>query len=130
MNRVVEELKNVKVFYVATIDNNQPRVRPFSSVVDIDGEAYICSGNYKEFYKQFKVNPNVELCGMYEDSSWLRVSATLVEDSRIEIQQIILDDPTGPSALYKAGDGKFVCFKLTNIKAYKYSFFKDREEIA
>lgn len=122
MNKIVEELKKARVFYIATIDGNQPRVRPFGSIVEYQGDAYICSGNFKEVYKQIKVNPNVELSGMYEGPTWLRISATLVEDNRLEVQKAILNDETGPKGLYQPGDGRFVTFKLTNIKARKYSF--------
>ena len=122
MNKIVEELKKARVFYIATIDGNQPRVRPFGSIVEYQGDAYICSGNFKEVYKQIKANPNVELSGMYEGPTWLRISATLVEDNRIEVQQAILNDETGPKGLYQPGDGRFVTFKLTNIKARKFSF--------
>ena len=122
MNEIVNELLKVKVFYIATIDGDQPRVRPFGSVLEYEGEAYICSGNFKDFYKQIKANPKVELCGMYPDFDWIRISATLVEDDRIEVQQAMLDDPTGPKGLYEAGDGKFVTFKLKDVKATKYGF--------
>ena len=122
MNQIVSELLKVKVFYIATIDGDQPRVRPFGSILEYEGEAYICSGNFKDFYKQIKANPKVELCGMYPDFDWIRVSATLVEDNSIEVQQAMLDDPTGPKGLYEAGDGKFVTFKLKDVKATKYSF--------
>ena len=122
MNKIVEELKKARVFYIATIDGNQPRVRPFGSIIEYQGDAYICSGNFKEVYKQIKVNPNVELSGMYEGPTWLRISATLVEDNRLEVQKAILNDETGPKGLYQPGDGRFVTFKLTNIKARKYSF--------
>lgn len=129
MNKLVNELKQVKVFYIATIDGDQPRVRPFGSILEYEGEAYICSGNFKEFYKQVKANPKVELCGMYPDFDWLRVTATLVEDDRKELQQAMLDDETGPKGLYEAGDGRFVTFKLTNVKATRFSFTKAPVEI-
>ena len=124
MNKIVEALKEIKVFYVATTEGDQPRVRPFSSVTEYEGNAYICCGNFKEVYKQLTADPKVELCGMYADgTSWLRVSATVAEDPRIEAQQAVLDDPTGPKGLYTAGDGRFVVFKLTNARAVKCSFF-------
>ena len=129
MNKIVEELKKVGVFYIASIDNDQPRVRPFGSILEFEGNAYLCSGNFKEFYKQVEMNPNVELCGMYDQMSWLRVSAILVEDDRLEVQKAMLNDPTGPKGLYEPGDGRFVTFKLTNIKARKYSFVADPIEI-
>lgn len=127
MNRIVEELKKAGVFYIATIDGDEPRVRPFGSVMEYEGNAYICSGNYKEFYKQVKENPNVELCGMYEGPTWLRIKATLEEDNRIKVQEAMLNDPTGPKGLYQPGDGRFVTFKLTNIRAKKCTFMGEEE---
>ena len=129
MNKVVEELKKVKIFYIATIEDDQPRVRPFSSVAEFEGHAYLCTGKHKEIYEQISKNPKIELSGMYDGGTWLRVSANLVEDDRIEAQEAILNDPTGPSQLYKAGDGRFVVFKMINIKAYKYNFYAAPEEI-
>ncbi len=129
MNKVVEELKKVKVFYIATIDGDKPRVRPFSSVAEFEGHIYLCTGRHKETYKQLSNNPHIELSGMYDGGTWLRVSADVIEDNRVEAEQAVLDDPTGPSQLYKAGDGRFVVFKLTNVKAYKYNFYSAPEEI-
>ena len=122
MNNIVTELKKVGVFYIATVDGTSPRVRPFGTIAEYEGYAYICCGNFKDVYKQLSANPDIELCGMYDGGTWLRVSATVVEDDRIEVQQAVLDDPTGPKMLYKAGDGRFVTFRLENIKARKYSF--------
>ena len=129
MNKIVEELKKVGVFYIATEEGAQPRVRPFGSVTEFEGAAYICCGNFKEVYKQIVANPKVELCGMYDATSWLRVAATLKEDARIEVQEAILADPTGPKGLYAAGDGRLAVFKLTDVKAVKYGFFAPPEEI-
>lgn len=130
MNKVVEEIKNVGTFYIATSGRDgQPHVRPFGSVTEIDGNVYLCSGNFKDFYKQVKENPKIELCGMYKDGCWLRVSGILIEDDRIEIQKAMLNDPTGPKGLYEAGDGRFVTFKLEEVKAIKYNFSSDPEEI-
>lgn len=129
MNKIVEELKKVKVFYVATVDGNQPRVRPFSSVAEFEGNAYICCGNFKDVYKQIKNNSKIELCGMYDNASWLRVCARCTEDNRIEVQKAMLNDETGPKGLYEAGDGKFVTFKLEDIVATKYSFISAPEKI-
>ena len=129
MNNIVKELKQLKAFFISTIDGDQPRVRPFLSSCEFENNAYICSGNFKDFYKQIKKNPNVEICGMYNEYSWIRISATLVEDNRKEVQEAMLNDPTGPKGLYTVGDGKFVTFKLTNIKAYKYGFNFEKQEI-
>ena len=129
MNRVVEELKKVKIFYIATVEDDQPRVRPFSSIAEFEGNAYLCTGKHKEIYSQISKNPKIELSGMYDGGTWLRVSATLELDERIEAQEAVLNDPTGPSQLYKPNDGRFVVYKLTNVKALKYNFYAAPEEI-
>ena len=129
MNKIVEELKKVKIFYIATVEGNQPRVRPFSSVAEFEGHAYLCTGNQKSIYQEICKNNKVELSGMYDGGTWLRVSARLVLDNRIEAQEAVLNDPTGPSQLYKAGDGRFVVYKLEDIKAYKYNFYASPVEI-
>lgn len=129
MNKIVDELKEVKVFYIATVEGDQPRVRPFSSVAEFEGNAYLCTGKHKEVYNQIHNNPKVELSGMYDGGTWLRVSATLLEDNRIEVQEAVLNDPTGPSQLYTAGDGRLVTYKMTEIKAFKYNFYSAPEEI-
>ncbi|MBQ6782825.1 MAG: pyridoxamine 5'-phosphate oxidase family protein [Acholeplasmatales bacterium] len=129
MNKVVEELKKVKIFYIATVEDDQPRVRPFSSIAEFEGNAYLCTGKQKEIYYQISKNPKIELSGMYDGGTWLRVSATLELDERVEAQEAVLNDPTGPSQLYKPNDGRFVVYKLTNVKALKYNFYAAPEEI-
>ena len=66
---------------------------------------------------------------MYDGGTWLRVSAKCVEDNRIEVQEEFLKDETAPSQLYRAGDGRFATFKLTEVKALKFNFYAAPEEI-
>lgn len=61
MNNIVKELKELEVFYVATIDENRPRVRPFSSVTEYEGKVYLCTNNTKNVWKQIEKNPYVEI---------------------------------------------------------------------
>ena len=129
MNKVVEELKNMDVFFIGTCEGDQPRVRPFSSITEFEGVPYICCGNYKEVYKQMMANPKIEICGMTKNGNWIRVEAIAKRDERIEAQEAMLADPTGPSQLYKAGDGRFEVFQLTNVKALRYNFYGAPEEI-
>lgn len=129
MNRIVEELKKTNVFYVATVEGDQPRVRPFSSVTEIDGQVYLCTNNQKECYKQIMANPKVEICGMGKDGTWIRVTGKLVRDDRDEARAKMLEDPTGPSQLYQVGDGLFEVFRLENAACTKFSMTADPETI-
>lgn len=86
-------------------------------------------GNKKEIFKQIMNNPKIELCGMSKDGEWIRVTAVAIRDERIEAQEAMLKDPTGPSQLYTAGDGNFEVFKLDNVKCMKYNFYSAPQEI-
>ena len=121
MNKIVEALKNTGVFYISTVDGDQPRVRPFSSVTEFEGNLYICSNNKKDFYKQVIDNEKIEICGMNKDGSWIRLTGKLVRDDRDEARAAMLADPTGPSNLYKVGDGIFEVFRVDNAICIKYS---------
>ena len=129
MNRVVEALKEHSPFFVATIEGDQPRVRPFSSVTEFEGGLYLCCNNQKEVYKQLKANPKIEICGMSKDGSWLRVEGIAVEDDRKVAREAMLKDPTGPSMLYTADDGLFVVFRIERVHATLASFGKAPEII-
>lgn len=129
MNNVVKELKKAKAFFIATMEGEQPRVRPFSSITEFEGNAYICSGRQKEVAKQLKENPHLEISAMIDGGTWIRVSAVAEEDPRVEAEQNMLLDPTGPSQLYKAGDGRFIVYRLKDVKALKFNFYSAPEEI-
>lgn len=130
MNKVVEELKKTRVFYVATVENDQPRVRPFSSVTEIDGQPYLCTGNKKDVWAQMMKNPKIEISGMTSEDTWVRVTARAVRDDNDAHRAAMLADPTGPSKLYTVGDGVFEVLRLEDVKAVRYSFTKAPEVIA
>lgn len=121
MNKIVEELKATGIFHVATVDGDQPRVRPFSSVCEFEGKAYLCTNNTKKVFKQIMTNPKVEISGMGKNGTWIRVEGELVRDDRDEARAAVLADPTGPSKLYTLGDGIFEVFYIKNAVCTKYS---------
>jgi uncharacterized pyridoxamine 5'-phosphate oxidase family protein len=128
MNNIVKELKDVGVFYVATIDGDKPRVRPFSSVTEYEGKIYFCTNNTKDVWKQLEKNPYVEISG-FKNGEWIRVSGKLVNDDRLEVKKAMLEDPTGPSQIYKYDDEIFKVMYLDEAKCMKYSFTSEPVEI-
>lgn len=129
MNNIVKTLKGAHAFYIATMDGDQPRVRPFSTIAEFEGNAYVCSGRQKEVARQIRENPKIELSAMLDGGSWVRISAVAVEDPRVEAEAAVLEDPTGPSQLYKPGDGRFIVYRLTEIKALSFNFYSAPTEI-
>jgi len=124
MNEVYEFLKKCGVYYLATIDNNKPKVRPFGTIDMYNGKLYIQTGKVKDVANQMKTNSNVELSGMYEDK-WIRVSAQVVLDESIEAQKHMLDSYPSLQGMYKAGDGNTEVYYLKNVTAQICSFSQE-----
>lgn len=117
MSRLVDELKKAGVFYVATAENNIPHVRPFGAIEEINGKAYLVTGNTKAVFKQLESNPNVELSGLYEDGSWIRVSGKVTRTSGIELKEKYLELRPTLQKIYKADDGVFEVLELVDAQA-------------
>ena len=123
MNKIVEELKKVGVFHIATVDKNGvPHVRPFGAVCEFDGKAYICTNNTKACYDEMVSNPKTEISAMYPNGDWLRLSGELVRDNRDEARAAMLEANEGLKNMYHVGDGVFEVLYLKNAKCIKYSF--------
>lgn len=121
MQEVYEFLKQCETYYIATVENNQPRVRPFGTVNIFENKLYIETGKVKNVSKQLHANPKTEICGML-GGKWIRVEATLVEDARIEAKQSMLDAYPELQSMYKADDGNTEVWFLKDAKATIYSF--------
>ena len=101
MNEVYEFLKQCGVYYLATVDGDQPRVRPFGTVDIFEGRLYIQTGKVKDVSRQIQANPKVEICA-FADGKWLRVAGTLVRDDRVEAKAHMLDSYPTLKAMYCA----------------------------
>jgi len=104
MQEVYDFLKQCGVFYLATVEDDQPRVRPFGALAIFEGKLYTQTGRIKPVSKQLAANPKAEICA-FKDGTWLRVAATLVDDPRIEAQEALLEAHPGLKSRYQAGDG-------------------------
>jgi len=122
MNEVYEYLKKCGVFYLATIDGNQPRVRPFGAICIYENKLYIQTGNIKEVFKQMKNNPKIEISGMADKVSWIRIEATAIPDDRIEVRQHMLDSFPMLKSRYAADDGNCEVLYLKDAAATIASF--------
>ncbi len=121
MERVEQFLKKAGVYYLATVDGDQPRVRPFGTAHIFEGKLYIQTGKVKNVSKQIHANPKVEICAFCE-GQWVRVEGTLAEDERIEAKQSMLDAYPELQGMYKADDGNTEVFYFKNATATFSSF--------
>lgn len=90
MERIINFLKEADTYYLATIEGDQPRVRPFGTAHLFEGKLYIQTGKVKDVSTQIHANPKVEICA-YKNGEWLRIAGELVEDDRREAKQSMLD---------------------------------------
>lgn len=128
MEKVYQFLKKAEVYYLATVDGNMPRVRPFGTVNVFEGKLYIQTGKKKDISKQLLLNPNAEICA-FLDGTWVRVSGTLVEDDRVEAKKSMLDAYPNLRAMYDENDGNTQVFYFKNATAVFSSFTAPSETV-
>ena len=119
--RVCTFLKEAQVYYLATVENDQPRVRPFGTAHIFEGKLYIQTGKIKPVSKQIALNPKAEICA-FKDGEWLRIAAALIEDDRTEARKSMLDAYPNLRAMYDENDGNTQVLYLKDAKATFSSF--------
>ena len=128
MERVVKSLKAAGTYYLATVDGNQPRVRPFGTAHIFEGKLYIQTGKSKNVSKQLHANPKAEICA-FKDGEWLRVAGELVEDDRREARVSMLEAYPSLQSMYSADDGNTEVFYFKDATATFSSFTKEPETV-
>ncbi len=121
MKEVYDFLKKCGTFYIATIDGDKPRVRPFGVVNIFEGKLYIQSGKSKNVSKQIQINPNIEICA-FLDGKWIRIEGKVVRDDRREAKVSMLDANPVLKSMYSADDDNTEVLYFENAKATFYSF--------
>ena len=128
MKEVQEFLKSCRIYYLATIDNDKPRVRPFGTAEIFEGHLYIQTGKKKDVSKQIQNNPFVEICA-FKDGSWIRVSGKLIRDDRIEAKKDMLDKNPNLRGMYNENDDNTEVLYFEHAKATIFSFTNPPREI-
>lgn len=121
MKKVYEFLKACNTYYLATVEGDQPRVRPFGTVNLYEGRLYIQTGHVKPVARQIASNPKVEICA-FNGKEWIRVSGTLVEDPRTEAKKAMLDAYPSLRAMYDENDDNTAVYYLKDAVATISSF--------
>lgn len=120
MKRVCDFLKEAKTYYIASIDGDTPRVRPFGTIHIFEDKLYIQTGKKKACYNQM-ANKKVELCAM-NNGKWIRLTGTLIPDERISAQESMLNDYPELRGMYTPGDGNNIVLYFKDATATIYSF--------
>ena len=128
MERVCKFLKDAGVYYLATVEGDQPRVRPFGTANIFEGKLYIQTGKVKPCSQQILANPKVEICAFHQ-GSWIRIAGQLVEDDRIEAKKSMLDAYPYLRGMYDENDGNTQVLYMQNATATFCAFGKEPETV-
>ena len=104
MERVCKFLKDAGVYYLATVEGDQPRVRPFGTANIFEGKLYIQTGKVKPCSQQLLANPKAEICAFHQ-GAWIRIAGKLIEDDRFEAKKAMLDAYPNLRGMYDENDG-------------------------
>ena len=128
MEKVCEFLKSAGTYYLATVEGDQPRVRPFGTAHIFEGKLDIQTGKVKPCSKQLAANPKAEICA-FKDGKWLRLAGELVNDDRVEAKKSMLDAYSGLRSSYDENDDNTQVLYFKNATATFSSFAGEPEVI-
>jgi len=130
MEEILKILNDAKVFFVATTEDDKPRVRPFGFAMIFEGKLYFCTGNHKNVYRQLKTNPNLEICAMITEDEWIRINGKAVFDDRQSPKEKVFElCPSLYNIYSSAEDPRFEVFYLTDCEAVIYSMTDEPRKI-
>ena len=121
MKETLEFLESAGVYYLATCKNNKPCVRPFGTILLFEDKLYIQTGKVKNCYKEMIENPNIEISA-FKDGKWIRISAKVVPDDRIEAKRAMLDKYPNLRGMYSETDNNTIVLYLKDATSTIYSF--------
>ena len=124
MEEVWKFLKDCGTYYLATMDEDQPRVRPFGTAEIFEGKLYIQTGKKKDVSKQIQKNPKVEICA-FKDGKWIRITGKLIRDDRLEAKADMLEKNPGLKRMYSADDDNTEVLYFDNAEAVISSFTEE-----
>lgn len=129
MNEVLNFLNECGVFFVSTVDGNQPKVRPFSFVMDYNGKLCFGTNNKKPVYSQLTANPNIEISAITKDLRWIRLSGKAVFCTTKDTKAKALDTMPMLEQWYSVDDDILEIFYLENAVATFCSMNGDNKTV-
>lgn len=128
VEKVCAFLDEAQVYYLATAEGDQPRVRPFGTAMVYEGKLYIQTGKVKPVSHQLADNPKAEICAFHK-GQWLRVAGKLLNDDRRETKVAMLEKYPNLKAMYDPDDGNTQVLYFEDAKATFSSFTAPAETV-
>ena len=111
MEEILEFLNDNPVFYFATVEGDEPRVRPFGFHMEYEGKLYFGIGDEKESFTQLKTNSKFEVCTSSRDGRWIRIKADAIFDERSQVLEAAFEiNPRLEEMYTKENGSRFALF--------------------
>jgi len=117
MNEVLQFLADNPIFYLATVDGDLPKVRPFGFVMNFEGKLYFGTSNQKNVYRQLQANPHFEVSTTSKTGEWIRLQGKAVFNTNKQTKQAALDTMPMLKTRYSVDDSIFELFYIENAQA-------------
>ena len=130
LKKVLEFLDSAQTYYLATVEGDQPRVRPFGTALVYNDKLYIQTGKIKPVSKQLANNPKAEICA-FKDGTWVRITGELVEDETREVKTLMLEKMPILRHMYNEDDGnmQMLYFKKATVTFSSFTSAPETFEI-
>ena len=130
MNKVSNFLKENPLFFFATTEEDQPRVRALAFSTEYEGKLFLGLGNHKEVYKQLQANPKFELCCLAKDGTYLRVTGTARFQQEEKVAERVFENFPHLRTFYTQPEGpRIATFFVEKGKAVFANMTGNLEEI-
>ena len=128
IEKVYQFLDDAHTYYLATVEEDQPRVRAFGTALLYDGKLYIQTGKVKPVSRQIAENSKVEICA-FKNGKWVRIAGELVNDDNRDVKVAMLEKMPSLKSMYSADDDNMQMLFFKNVEATFSSFTEEPETI-
>jgi len=127
IEKVCQFLDEAGTYYLATVEGDQPRVRPFGTALLMNGRLYIQTGKVKDVSKQLAANPKAEICA-FKKGKWVRIAGELINDDDHDVKVAMLEKMPSLKRMYSADDDNMQMLYFKNAIA-TFSSFTEAPEV-
>ncbi len=130
MSKLNDFLTEAGLFFLATADGDQPKIRPLGAHMEIDGKEIFGVGDFKDVYKQLAANPKTEIVACKPDGKWLRYTGKAVFETDPKYAEAMLDAMPHLRNIYNEETGhKMMCFHLEEATGVVIAVMGEGENI-
>ena len=130
MSKITDFLKEAGVFYLSTVDGDQPKSRPLGLYLEMDGKVMFGVGDFKDVYKQMQTNPKVEIVACKGGGHWMRYTGKAVFETDPKYAEAALEKSPGLKNIYNEQTGrKLAMFHLEDATCRDIAMMGEGEDM-